>query len=149
MKNYRQLAASFFAGVILTSFFFLWRESIVPEPPPPTCAALPPPKFSAKLPAILRIEHKTEVKATWEKVEGAVAYSVYLIDQYGSTVKKYSTPDTKIELKDVPSSGNLKLFVASVNCKNEDGEKTEGRPVKAKEANSILAPTLKKIIIED
>jgi hypothetical protein len=175
MKSYGMAAAGALVGVVVTCIFFWVKSPSHFESPTPdaknestpssekTCEVckcgpsdeiLPPPEYSAKLPNPLVTNHEAEVKVAWNAVLGAKSYNVYIEDLKGRVVKKYSTSRTIIYLKEVPTPANddditYNVFLTTVNANNVDGAKSVARTLKASKLASVVAPTVKQIVIED
>jgi len=168
MKNYVLVAGGFVAGIAATCLVFLNRPQtpaaeskvIVKEIPPtpdacgPSKEILPPPKFAGNLPDKLETNHEAEVRVAWSAVSGAKAYNVFVTDKRGHLVKKFTTTHTAIFLKDIPTPPDTdtieyRVSLATVNGVDKAGEKSETRDLKVNRQAEVVAPTVKKIVVED
>jgi hypothetical protein len=172
MKNTAPVAGAFLLGIAVASIFFISTKSASISSPAASpgeaveckakvidsCALskeiLPPPKFAADLPGQLETNHEAEVKVAWEPVTGAKAYHISVMTKSGHLVKRYSTTRNTIYLKDIPTPPNTdvidyKIFLATANASDEDGDKSEARDLKVNKQASVVAPTVKQIVVED
>jgi hypothetical protein len=168
MRNYVLLAGGFVAGIAVTCLVFLNRppppaaepKVIVKEIPasPESCGPskeiLPPPVFAENLPQKLETNHEAEVRVAWSAVTGAKSYQILVTDRRGHLVKTYTTTHTAIYLKDIPTSqetetSEYRVALATVNGNNVAGEKSESRGLKVNKQASVVAPTVKNIVVED
>jgi hypothetical protein len=168
MRGYVVVAGAFIAGIGVTCIFFLQRSPEIREvikevqvrapPTPEACGPskdiLPPPDFAAGLPESLETNREAEVRVAWNAVTGAKSYNILVTDKRGRLVKKYSTTHTAIFLKEIPTPPDVerieyKVFLSTVNGNDEAGEKNEGRDLKVNRQASVVAPTVKNIVVED
>lgn len=115
---------------------------------------LPPPKYADKLPKKLETNRTMEVKVAWGGVNGAKGYNIYVEDKGGRLIRKFETKRTFIYLRDIPLPAEAteleyQVRLATVNGAEQAGDKGETRPLKISRQASVMAPTLKKIEVED
>lgn len=115
---------------------------------------LPPPKFAASVPAQLATDRRMEVKILWEGVNGSKGYNIYVEDKKGRLIRKYETKRTVLYLRDIPlpeegTDFDYQVRIATVNGADQPGNKGEPRPLHISRQASVIAPTLKKIEVED
>lgn len=174
MENNRYFNSGFAVGAVFVAVVFLALYSARPElfmiqappapapvcppAPAPKCGPstdiLPPPTYSENLPEELETNREAEVRVAWDEVPGAKGYRVYVTDRTGRLVKKYSTSRTTIYLKDIPAPEdvaevNYTVALATANADDKEGERGEMRPLKVNRQSSVVAPTIKRIVIED
>lgn len=179
MKNYITGTVGFFVGIALASIYFsvqIQKLENSKVPPIKTVEAnidnkdkitdpnnpcygfsydkLSAPKFAASLPEKLMTNRYMEVKVAWEGVPGAKSYNVYVERMDGSLVRKYETRRTFLFLSEIPLPPEARqvdyvVRLASVNGADKVGDKGESRSLKVNRQGSVVAPTLKKIEVED
>ena len=179
MKSIMVGAACFVAGVILASVYFMNQEVEQPKEQP-VCeqkseAVVPPvdkvvdpsspcfgfsyekltaPKYASGTPPTIQTNRMMEAKVTWDGVNGARGYILFLETPGGKLIRKYETKKTSILLRDIPlpieaKEADYVVRIATINGADKVGEKGDPRPLKVNRMGSVMAPTLKKIEVED
>jgi hypothetical protein len=138
--------------------------------PPPQIIKLedgtyPAPLYTEDMPDIFETKHPGEFKVTWQDVPGVTLYRIRVIDNKGNSVRSYTTSKHVAYVQRIPWDGSdhpfamYKVYITSLNEKNEEGPKSELRKVKlykdhaffgtAEKVNPLQAPEIKSITTED
>ena len=122
--------------------------------PPPAAPLLSAPEYAQNLPESLQTNRESEVRVSWQDVEGAKSYRVVLRDMQGKIVKRYTTSNTALVLTDIPNPSDLEevsyqVSLATINMDEKDGPEGSPRPLRVRRPASVTAPTVKNIVIED
>lgn len=128
------------------------RELYCPEDE--KSAILSPPQFTADASAIFRTNKAGEVKISWKPVRSATAYRIKVFNNRHEAILTRKTPGTSLYLKEIPFNPDLeittyRIALVTINNKDEEGPEGEMRVLEVNRLNSIIAPKIEGITIED
>lgn len=115
---------------------------------------LGPPKWDPNLKEKIETNHEGEALIRWIEVPGAKRYNVYVESENGTVVKTFKASRTLVYLKDLPlPEGKFEadyfLRLATVNGKDEEGKRSERKPLHVKPQANVVAPAIQEIKVED